>query len=149
MHIVFYWWATMLHGSYIVFSEDRDRRTGQVSFRGEGAEVNLPKHFLYCLHDNQVDLPEYYLIFCPKMAIYKILGGLQPPSAPYGPYTYEDQVWNFIDCLCKVCFSHLKCPILKHKDSFGKEKNKNKTCSIFDKTLSKVFLNNFHALNRS
>ena len=39
---------------------------------------------------------------------------------------------------------------LKHKDSFGKEKNKkNKTCSIFDKTLSKVFLDNFHALNRS
>ena len=39
--------------------------------------------------------------------------------------------------------------ILKHRDSFGKEKFKNKTCFIFDKTLSKVFLNNFHALNRS
>ena len=39
---------------------------------------------------------------------------------------------------------------LKHRDSFGKEKKKKKkTCSIFDKTLSKVFLNNFHALNRS
>ena len=30
-----------------------------------------------------------------------------------------------------------------------KKNVKNKTCSIFDKTLSKVFLNNFHALNRS
>ena len=30
---------------------------------------------------------------------------------------------------------------LKHKDSFGKKKKKKKkTCSIFDKTLSKVFL---------
>ena len=37
--------------------------------------------------------------------------------------------------------------ILKHRDSFGKEKKNN--CSIFDKTLSEVFLNNFHALNRS
>ena len=36
--------------------------------------------------------------------------------------------------------------VLKHRDSFGKEK---KNCSIFDKTLSKVFLNNFHALNQS
>ena len=39
--------------------------------------------------------------------------------------------------------------ILKHRDSFGKEKKRKKTCSIFDRTLSKVFLNNFHALNRS
>ena len=39
--------------------------------------------------------------------------------------------------------------ILNHRDSFGKEKKKKKTCSIFDKTLSKVFLNNFYALNRS
>ena len=38
---------------------------------------------------------------------------------------------------------------LKHRDSFGKEKLKNNTCSIFDNTLSKVFLNNFHAWNRS
>ena len=37
---------------------------------------------------------------------------------------------------------------LKHRDSFGKEK-KNHTCFIFDKTLFKVFLNNFPALNRS
>ena len=29
-----------------------------------------------------------------------------------------------------------------------KKSVKNKTCSIFHKTLSKVFLNNFHALNR-
>ena len=38
---------------------------------------------------------------------------------------------------------------LKHRDSFGKEKKKKKSCSIYDKTLSKVFLNNFHAMNRS
>ena len=37
--------------------------------------------------------------------------------------------------------------VLKHRDSFGKEKKKKKTCSIIDKALSKVFLNNFHALN--
>ena len=39
--------------------------------------------------------------------------------------------------------------VLKHSDSFGQEKKRKKTCSIFDKTLSKVFLNNFHALNQS
>ena len=36
---------------------------------------------------------------------------------------------------------------LKHKDSSG-EDIKNKTCSSFDKTQSKVFLNNFYTLNR-
>ena len=46
--------------------------------------------------------------------------------------------------------THIGIPPLKHRDSFGKgKKKKKKTCSIFDKTLSKVFLNNFHALNRS
>ena len=44
-------------------------------------------------------------------------------------------------------FSKVFDEYLKHRDSFGKENKKNKTCSIFDKTLSKVFLNNFQALN--
>ena len=53
-------------------------------------------------------------------------------------------------CLVTFFCVWLNCIIpLKHRDSFGKEKFKNNTCSIFDKTLSKVFLNNFHALNRS
>ena len=45
-----------------------------------------------------------------------------------------------------IVYVQSKC--LKHRDSFGKDFFL-KTCSIFDKTLSKVFLNNFHALNRS
>ena len=51
-------------------------------FRSGGWSL-LPEYFFHCLHENQVVLPEYYLIFCPKTAISKILGGLQPPSAPW------------------------------------------------------------------
>ena len=40
------------------------------------------EYFLHCLPENQVGLPEYYMFFCPKMAIWNILGGLQPPAPP-------------------------------------------------------------------
>ena len=53
------------------------KRTGRVSFRGGGGggEVSCPNIFVHCLHENQVVLPEYYLIFWPKMAFWKILAG--------------------------------------------------------------------------
>ena len=63
------------------------KRTGRVSFRE--AEVSCLNIFFHCLHENQVVLPEYYLIFCPKMAIWKILGGLQPPSALWAVFYFE------------------------------------------------------------
>ena len=57
-----------------------------------GAEVILPEYFFsHCLHENQVDLPEYYLIFCPKMAICKIGGGGGGAAAPSAPWSV---------CLC-------------------------------------------------
>ena len=31
----------------------------------------MPEYFFHCLPENQADLPEYYLICCPKMAIWK------------------------------------------------------------------------------
>ena len=41
---------------------------------GGGGWSLLPERiFSHCLHENQVVLPEYYLIFCPKMATWKIL----------------------------------------------------------------------------
>ena len=48
-----------------------------------------------------------------------------------------------------IDFVH-KIMFLKYRDNFGKENCKkiNMFC-IFDKTLSKVFLNNFHVLTRS
>ena len=48
-----------------------------------GGWGQLPEYFLHCLPKNQVVLPEYYT-FCPKMAIWKISGGLQlqPPPPP-------------------------------------------------------------------
>ena len=42
----------------------------------------MPEYFLHCLPENQVVLPEYYLIFCPNMAIWKILGAPPPPRTP-------------------------------------------------------------------
>ena len=46
-------------------------------FRIGGLKSLARIFFFHCLHENQVVLPEYYLIFCPKMAtcIWKILGG--------------------------------------------------------------------------
>ena len=59
--------------------------------------------------------------------------------------------WNFLNLIFNLNLRDVPCSqrsrvMLKHRDSFGKE---NKTCFIFDKTLSRVFLNNLHALNRS
>ena len=39
----------------------------------------MPKYFLNCLPENQMVLPEYYRLFCPKMAIWKIRGGGYSP----------------------------------------------------------------------
>ena len=57
------------------------KHTGWVSFRG--AEVSCPNIVFHCLHENQMVCPNITWFFCPKMAIWKILGGLQPPSAPW------------------------------------------------------------------
>ena len=39
---------------------------------GEGGWSLLPEYFFHCLHENQVVLPKYNLIFFPqKMAIWK------------------------------------------------------------------------------
>ena len=32
----------------------------------------LPEYFLHRLPENQVVLPEYYFLFCPKIAIWKL-----------------------------------------------------------------------------
>ena len=58
--------------------------TGREEFRSGGWSL-LFKYIFHCLHKKQVVLPEYYLFFCPKIAIWKILGGLQPN----GPYAYD------------------------------------------------------------
>ena len=50
-------------------------------FRSGGLK-SLAQIFFHCLHENEVVLPEYCLNLCLKMAIWKILGGLEPPSAP-------------------------------------------------------------------
>ena len=58
-----------------------------------------PEYFLHCLPEYQVILPEYDVIFCPNMAIFTILGGLQPPATPPPPasYAYEDSVGNWTE----------------------------------------------------
>ena len=58
------------------------RRTGRVSFRA--AEFSCPNIFCHCLHENQVDLPEYYLIFLPKNGYLKISRGATAPLSPTG-----------------------------------------------------------------
>ena len=56
---------------------------------GGGGWGQLPEYFMHCLPENQVVLPEYYMIFffCPKIAIWKITGeggggGIQPILHP-------------------------------------------------------------------
>ena len=41
----------------------------------QGGWGQLAKYIFHCVPENQVVLPEYYMIFCLKMAIWKILGG--------------------------------------------------------------------------
>ena len=45
-----------------------------------GAEVSCPNMFSHCLHENQVDLPEYYLIFPPRKWLFEKLQGAAAPS---------------------------------------------------------------------
>ena len=45
---------------------DPHRGTGPVSFKG--AEISCPNIFSISCPKNQVVLPEYYFLFCPKMA---------------------------------------------------------------------------------
>ena len=58
----------------------------EFSSRGLKTWSLLPEYFSHCLQENQVVLPEYYLSFCPKIAISIILGGPQS----HGPYAYEE-----------------------------------------------------------
>ena len=58
-------------------------------FRWGGWSLLSEYFFLHCLHENQVVLPECYLIVLPQNGYLKILGALQPPK-PHGPYAYEN-----------------------------------------------------------
>ena len=61
-------------------------RTGPVSFRG--AEVNCPNIFSIACPNIKWFCPNITWFFCPKMAIWKILGGgggPQPPPPPPPP----------------------------------------------------------------
>ena len=67
---------------------------------GGGGWGQLPEYFIHCLPENQVVLPEYYTIFffCPKMAIWKILGGggySPPPPRLVAslPFCENDITW--------------------------------------------------------
>ena len=64
-------------------------RTGPISFRGLRPWGQLPEYFFHCLPENQVVLPEYYMIFfLPEyIAIWKILGGCSPPPPSPPPRT--------------------------------------------------------------
>ena len=53
-----------------------------------------PEYFLHRLPENQVVLLEYYLLFCLKIAIWKILDGLQPPEPSRPVYAYDCQVYE-------------------------------------------------------
>ena len=75
------------------------RRTGRVSFRGTDV-IFISRIFFHSLHENQVDLPEYYLIFLPESGYLKNSrgkGGCSPPQT-HGPYAYGQVLnlsWNF------------------------------------------------------
>ena len=73
----------------------RHRRTGPVSFRG--AEVSFPNILSIACPENQVVLPKYKKKIGLKMAIWKILGGLQPPprtaSYAYAQRPIKDKCW--------------------------------------------------------
>ena len=56
------------------------RRTGPVSFRG--AEVSCPNIFSIACPKIKWFCSNITWFFCPNMAIWKIIGGLQPPQPP-------------------------------------------------------------------
>ena len=60
------------------------RHMGRVSFGGGGGWSLLPKYFFHCLHENQVVLPEYYLIFLPENGYLKNSRGARAPLSPMG-----------------------------------------------------------------
>ena len=62
---------------------------GTISF---GVWSLLPEYFIHRLPENQVVLPKYYLLFCPKIAIWKILGGWSPPPPP----SRLVRLWEFL-----------------------------------------------------
>ena len=73
------------HVSYPNKGHIFDMKFTSISVRDEfrlGGLKSLARIFIFhCLHENQVVLPEYYLIFFyPKMAIWKIIGAVVPLS---------------------------------------------------------------------
>ena len=66
------------------------------------------------------------------------------------PHRYvQHQHWKILVIVHNNC-QNASANTLKHRDSFGKDFYFFiKLVLYFDKTLSKVFLNNFHALNQS
>ena len=73
--IVSYWWTSI---------GVRDQ------FRLGGAEVSCPNILYIACQKIKWFCPEYYKIFCPKMPIWKILGGCSPPPPP-ASYAYVDE----------------------------------------------------------
>ena len=96
LHTAVLWWGTpncyhmMVDFTHIKVCHDASIgvRTRQVSLGGGGLKSLARIFFFYCLHENQVGLPEYYLIPPPppKMVIWKNSGGggggLQRPPSP-------------------------------------------------------------------
>ena len=86
-----------LHKMIVYFTDEitltwLHSRTGPVSFRGGGGGWGqLPEYFLHCLPENQVVLPEYYMIFffARKWLFEKFGGGggAAPPH-PSASYAY-------------------------------------------------------------
>ena len=54
----------------------------QFCLGGGGGWGQLPKYLIHCLPENQVVLPEYYMIFARKLLFEKILGGCMHPHVP-------------------------------------------------------------------
>ena len=85
--------------------------------------------FFHCLHENQVVLPEYYLIFCPKMALWKFYWDLQPPSA-HGPCAYAHLCIETISVIC----------IPKAQVIFYRIKSGSHDCHVTYQNISIIFI---------
>ena len=69
---------------------DMHRRTGPVSFGGGGGRGHLPEYFLQ--PENQVVLPEYYLLFLPENGHLKKIWGRG--LSLLASYAYADMAWD-------------------------------------------------------
>ena len=56
-----------------------------------GGWGQLPEYFLHGLPENQVVLPEYYMLLCPKNGHSKN-SRLQPPPPPHASYSYVTEL---------------------------------------------------------